>query len=57
MKYAIKVPFDNEEYIFVTRPTGNMYEVEPVLYDTRDEAVEASKIWGKFALIVEMENE
>jgi hypothetical protein len=54
MKYAIKVPFDNEGYIFVTRPTGNMYEIEPVLYDTRDEAVEASKIWGKFALIVEI---
>ncbi len=55
MKYAIKVPFDNEGYLFVTQPTGNMYEVEVVLYDTREEAVEAAKIWGKFALIVEME--
>lgn len=55
MKYAIKVPFDNEGYLFVTKPTGNMYEVEVVLHDTREEAAEAAKIWGKFALIVEME--
>ena len=55
MKYAIKVPFDNEGYLFVTKPSGNMYEVEVVLYDTREEAVEAAKICGKFALIVEME--
>lgn len=53
MKYAIKVPFDNEGYLYVTRPSGKMYEVEPVLYDTREDAVEAAKIWGKFARIVE----
>lgn len=53
MKYAVMVPFGNEGYIYVTHPTGEMYEVEPVLHDTREAAVDAAKIWGKFARIVE----
>ncbi len=47
------VPWDNEGYIYVTRVTGRMYEVEPVLHDTYDQAKEAASIWGKFARIVE----
>jgi hypothetical protein len=39
--------------MYVTRPTGKMYEVEPVLYETYDAAKEASGIWGKFAKIIE----
>ena len=53
MKYAIMVPWDNDGYIYVTRPTGAMYEVEPILYDTLEQAQEAASIWGKFARIVE----
>ena len=52
-KYAVMVPWDNDGYIYVTRPTGEMYEVEPVLHDTRELAMEAAKIWGKFARVVE----
>lgn len=52
-KYAVMVPFDNEGYLYVTKPTGEMYEVAPVLHDTYEQAKEAAKIWGKFARIVE----
>jgi hypothetical protein len=53
MKYAVMVPFDNEGYVYVTKPTGKMYEVEPVLHNTYEAAKEAASIWGKFARIVE----
>ena len=53
MKYAVMVPFDNEGYIYITRPTGEMYEIEPVLHDTFEAAQSAASIWGKFAKIVE----
>jgi hypothetical protein len=53
MKYAVMVPFDNEGYIYITRPTGKMYEIEPVLHDTFEAAQSAAAIWGKFAKIVE----
>lgn len=53
MKYAVMVPFGNDDYIYVTKPTGSMYEVEPVLHDTVEAAKAASTIWGKFAKIVE----
>lgn len=52
-KYAVMVPFDNDDYIYVTEPTGNMYEVEPVLHNTLEAAQEAAAIWGKLARIVE----
>jgi hypothetical protein len=57
MKYAVMVPFDNEGYLYVTKPTGEMYEVEPVLHDTFEDATEAAAIWGKFARIVEYTEE
>lgn len=56
-KYAIMVPFDNDDYIYVTEPTGNMYEVEPVLHNTLEAAQEAAAIWGKLAKIVEYKGE
>ena len=52
MKYAVMVPFGSDDYIYVTRPTGSMYEVEPVLHDTHEAAQEAAAIWGQFAKIV-----
>ena len=57
MKYAVMVPFGNDDYIYVTKPTGNMYEVEPVLHETLESAKEAAAIWGKFARIVEYTEE
>ena len=53
MKYAVMVPWDNDGDVYVTRPTGKMYEVEPVLHDTYEQAKDAASIWGKFARIVE----
>jgi hypothetical protein len=53
MKYAVMVPFDNEGYVYITKPTGKMYNVEPVLHNTYEAAKEAASIWGKFARIVE----
>jgi hypothetical protein len=52
-KYAVMVPFGNDDYIYVTEPTGNMYEVEPVLHNTLEAAQEAAAVWGKLARIVE----
>jgi hypothetical protein len=51
-RYAIKVPLAKDDYIYVTRPSGAMYEVEPVLYDNKSAAQEASVIWGPFAKVV-----
>lgn len=56
-KYAVMVPFGNDDYIYVTEPTGNMYEVEPVLHNTLEAAQEAAAIWGKLAKIVEYKGE
>jgi hypothetical protein len=57
IKYAVMVPFDNEGYLYITKPTGEIYEVTPVLHDTYEIALEAAKIWGKFARIVEYTEE
>lgn len=53
MKWAVMVPFDEDNYIYVTRPTGEMFELEPILYDTHEAAVDAAEIWGTSARIVE----
>jgi hypothetical protein len=52
MKWAVMVPWDNDGYIYVTRPTGEMYELEPVLYDTEDLAREHAAMWGRNAKVV-----
>ena len=51
------IPWDNEGYLYVTKPSGKMYEVEPILHNTYEEAVEAASIWGKNARIVEYKND
>lgn len=56
-KYAVMVPFGNDDYIYVTKPTGNMYEVEPVLHETLEAAESAASIWGNHAKIVEYKGE
>lgn len=57
MKYAVMVPFGNEDYIYVTEPDGEMFEVIPVLHNTVEAAEQAASIWGKFAKIVEYKEE
>jgi hypothetical protein len=53
MPYAIMVPWDNDGYMYVTRPIGEMFEVEPILYESYDAAKESASIWGSVARIVE----
>lgn len=56
-KYAIKVPFGkwNEgDWLYVTEMTDtNTVDITPLLYDDYDTALEASKIWGTRAVVVE----
>ena len=56
-KYAVMIPWDDDDYIYVTRPTGEMYEVEPVLYDSIEAAQEGASIWGPVARIVEYDTQ
>jgi hypothetical protein len=55
MKYAVMVPFGSNDYIYVTRLTGDKFEVEPVLHDTHEAAQEAAAIWGQNSKIVPYE--
>jgi hypothetical protein len=57
IKYAVMVPFETDDYIYVTKPTGEIYEVAPVLHDTFEDATEAASIWGNNAKIVEYTEE
>ena len=52
-KYGIKVPLAVDDYIWVTHlPTGaNDFDLNPVLYDTAEEAETAAEIWGPMAEI------
>ena len=47
MKYAIKIMLAADDWIYVSEPTGTMFEVRPLLFDTLDAAREHSKIWMK----------
>lgn len=57
IKFAIMVPVSVDDYIYVTEQTGGMYEVETVLYNTRQEAEAAAEIWGTMAKVVEYKQE
>lgn len=46
VKYALKVPMDEDEWIFVT----DVSTEETVTYDTQVEAEEAGKKWGQFKI-------
>jgi hypothetical protein len=52
MKYALKLLM-NSDYSYVTRPSGKMYEVEVVTYDSYEEAEAAAALWGRGVRIVE----
>ena len=49
-KYGIKVPLAVDDYIWVTHlPTGaNDFDLNPVLYDTAEEAETAAEIWDQW---------
>jgi len=47
MKYAIKIQLAADDWIFITEKQGTMFELQPVLYDTEQEAWEAAEIWLK----------
>ena len=51
MKYAVKVPMPEDDWLFVTREGPDGPEV--VLYDSREEAEKQAKIWNSNAEVVE----
>ena len=57
IKFAVMVPLSVDDYIYVTKPTGGMYEVEPLLFNTKSEAEEHAAIWGSLARVVEYQQE
>ena len=43
-----------DDWIYVTKPDGNMFEVKPVLFNSRQEAEEFAQTWriaGKEAFV------
>ena len=50
-KYAVKVPWPDDDWLFVTRqgPDG----VEIILYETREEAETQALTWAGKAVVVE----
>ena len=51
MKYAVKVPMPDDDWIFVTKEGPDGLEI--VLHDSREEALEQAKIWGGKGVVVE----
>ena len=54
--YGIKVPFAVDDYVWVLDDPGRRVDFsiespKPVLYDTKQEAQEAARIWGPLARI------
>ena len=47
MKYAIRIQLAADDWIFITEEQGTMFELQPVLYNTEQEAWEAAEIWLK----------
>ena len=51
-KYGIKVPLAVDDYIWVTESTGRCdFDLQPVLYNTVEEAEIAAEIWGPMAQV------
>ena len=42
MKYAIRIQLAADDWIFITEEQGTMFELQPVLYNTEQEAWEAA---------------
>jgi len=46
-KYAVKVMLSKDDWIYVTQPgESTMWEVRPMLFNTRELAEEHARIWG-----------
>jgi len=45
-KYAIKVMLSADDWIYVTEPEGSMFELKPILFNSRQEAEEHAAMWG-----------
>jgi len=54
MKYAVKVPFPNEDWVFVTKDGPEGPEI--LLYESREDALEQAKIWGGNGVVVEYDD-
>ena len=54
MKYAIKVPWPDDDWLFVTREGPDGLEI--VLYDSREEAEEQARIWAGKGVVVEYDD-
>lgn len=51
-KYGIKIRLSDSDYIWVTENTRRCdFQMQPVLYNTIDEAQEAAKTWGPVAKV------
>jgi hypothetical protein len=51
-KYGIKVPMAADDYIWVTEiPISDVFDLQPVLYNTFAEAKAAAEIWGPMARV------
>jgi hypothetical protein len=51
-QYGVKVPLAVDDYIWVTKDTGSCnFDLQPVLYDTVEEAEIAAEIWGPMAQV------
>ena len=54
MKYAVKVPWPDDDWMFVTKQTPDGPEV--VLYETRKEAEDQARIWAGKGVVVEYDD-
>lgn len=46
MKYAIKINFDSDTWLYVTEDSGKCdFDLQAKLYDTREQAEKDAKIW------------
>jgi hypothetical protein len=54
MKYAVKVPFE-DEWLFVTREGPDGLEI--VLYETREQAQAQAEIWAGKGIVVEYQDD
>lgn len=55
MKYAIKVPWPDDDWLFVTREGPDGLEI--VLYDSREQAEAQALIWGGKGVVVEYQDD
>lgn len=57
--FGIRVPLAVDDYIWVNNPNTNdpVFNPEPLLFETREEALDHAKIWGPFATVKEYKQE